>query len=51
MIDLKQRMEEIMTQKIDDASFERKDKHGQMVLEENLFAPEIMMVPLPKGFK
>ncbi|XP_022855997.1 uncharacterized protein LOC111377174 [Olea europaea var. sylvestris] len=44
-------MEEIMAQKIDDALSKRKDRQTQMVLEEDLFAPKIIAVPLPKGFK
>ncbi|XP_022883099.1 uncharacterized protein LOC111399839 [Olea europaea var. sylvestris] len=44
-------MEEIMAQKIDDALSKRKDKRRHMVLEEDPFAPEIMAIPLPKGFK
>ncbi|XP_022860635.1 uncharacterized protein LOC111381125 [Olea europaea var. sylvestris] len=44
-------LERIMTKKINDAISKRKDKHRQMVLEEDPFAPEIMVVPLSKGFK
>ncbi|KAL2527119.1 Retrotransposon gag protein [Abeliophyllum distichum] len=41
----------MLTQKIESALTKRKDKRRQMVLEEDPFAPEIMAVPLPKGFK
>ncbi|XP_022880800.1 uncharacterized protein LOC111398077 [Olea europaea var. sylvestris] len=51
MVDLERKMEEIMSQKIDDALSKRKDRRRQMVLEEDPFAPEIMAVPLPKSFK
>ncbi|XP_022891892.1 uncharacterized protein LOC111406746 [Olea europaea var. sylvestris] len=40
-----------MTQKIDDVLTRRKDRRRQIVLEEDSFAPEIIAVPLPKGFK
>ncbi|KAL2517763.1 Uncharacterized protein Adt_14010 [Abeliophyllum distichum] len=41
----------MLTQKIETALTKRKDKRRQMVLEEDPFAPEIMVVPLSKGFK
>lgn len=39
-----------MTKKINDALFKKKDRCRQMILEEDLFAPKIMAVPLSKGF-
>lgn len=52
MIDLKCKKKEMIAQKIDDELFKRRDSRKQMALEEeNLFAPEIMVVLLPKGFK
>lgn len=40
-----------MAQKIDDALSKRKDRRMQVVLEEDPFAPKIMVVSLLKGFK
>ncbi|KAL2526814.1 Retrotrans gag domain-containing protein [Abeliophyllum distichum] len=40
-----------MVQKIDDAPLKRKERCRQMVLEVDPFAPEIMAIPLQKGFK
>lgn len=51
MVDLKQKMDEMMAWKIDNALSKRKDKLRQMVLEEDPFTPEIMAVSLPKSFK
>ncbi|KAL2458152.1 Uncharacterized protein Adt_46053 [Abeliophyllum distichum] len=51
MVSLEKNMEEMMARKIDDALSKRKDRRRQMVLEEDPFAPEIMAVPLLKGFK
>ncbi|KAL2524978.1 hypothetical protein Adt_10032 [Abeliophyllum distichum] len=50
-LDLERKLDEMLTQKIESALTKRKDKRRQMVLEEDPFAPEIMAVPLPKGFK
>ncbi|KAL2471626.1 Retrotrans gag domain-containing protein [Abeliophyllum distichum] len=41
----------MMAQKIDDILSKKKDRRRQMVLVEYPFAPEIMAVLLPKGFK
>lgn len=40
-----------MAQKIIDVLSKRDDRHRKMVLEEDLFAREIMAVSLSKGFK
>ncbi|KAL2471315.1 Uncharacterized protein Adt_39451 [Abeliophyllum distichum] len=50
-LDLEQRLDEMLTQKIESSLTKRKDKRRQMILEEDLFAHEIMVVPLPKRFK
>lgn len=41
-------MEEMISQKIDDALSRRKDRLRQMVLKEDPFTLEIMATPLPK---
>ncbi|CAI9759472.1 unnamed protein product [Fraxinus pennsylvanica] len=51
MTDLERKIEEMMTQKIDDALTKRKDRRRQMVFEEDPFVHDIMSGPLPKGFK
>ncbi|KAL2479322.1 Uncharacterized protein Adt_32288 [Abeliophyllum distichum] len=49
-LDLERKLDEMLTQKIESSLTKRKDKRRQMVLEDDPFAPEIMAVPLPKGF-
>ncbi|KAL2466328.1 S-locus glycoprotein [Abeliophyllum distichum] len=51
MVSLEKKIEEMMAQKTDDAFSKRKDRRRQMVLEEDPFAPEIMAISRPKGFK
>ncbi|KAL2466252.1 Uncharacterized protein Adt_42103 [Abeliophyllum distichum] len=50
-LDLERKLDEMLTKKIESALTKRKDKRRQIVLGEDPFAPEIMAVPLPKGFK
>ncbi|KAL2506228.1 Uncharacterized protein Adt_21849 [Abeliophyllum distichum] len=50
-LDLEQKLDKMLTRKIKSACIKRNDKRIKMVLEEDPFVPEIMVVPLPKGFK
>lgn len=51
MEDFECKIKEMMTQKIDNTLSRRNDRCKQMVLEKGPFAPKIIAVPLPKGFK
>ncbi|KAL2491125.1 Uncharacterized protein Adt_26753 [Abeliophyllum distichum] len=42
-LDLERKLDEMLTQKIETTQTKRKDKCRQMVLDEDPFAPEIMM--------
>ncbi|KAL2491129.1 Uncharacterized protein Adt_26757 [Abeliophyllum distichum] len=51
VLSLEQRLEELMDRKIAEALSSKSSRQQSMVLEEDHFSLEVMVVPLPRDFK